>query len=92
MKAALNGKTNQTLETAMIPAAIIGVIGGLLGYIIGIVLSQFIGLSVFSTSINPRLEVVPLAVGISIGISLLASALPVRRAVRVEPAVVLRGE
>jgi len=26
MKATLNGKTDQTLETAMIPAAIIGVI------------------------------------------------------------------
>jgi len=33
-----------------------------------------------------------IAIGISIGISLLASALPVRRAMKVEPAIVLRGE
>jgi putative ABC transport system permease protein len=73
-------------------AAIIGIIGGLLGYIIGIILAQFIGLSVFSTTITPWIEVIPVAVGISIGVSLLASALPVRRAVKVEPAIVLRGE
>jgi ABC-type lipoprotein release transport system permease subunit len=32
------------------------------------------------------------AVPIAIGVSLLASALPVRRATAVEPAIVLRGE
>ena len=73
-------------------AAIIGVIGGVLGFIIGIVLAQFIGLSVFSSSITPRLIVLPIALGISIGVSLFASILPVRRAVKIEPAIVLRGE
>lgn len=73
-------------------ASIIGVIGGILGYIIGIILSQFIGLSVFNTSITPRFEIIPIALGISVGITLLASALPVRRATKVEPAIVLRGE
>ena len=73
-------------------AAIIGVIGGIAGYVIGFVLSQFIGMSVFSTSIAPRLEIIPIAIGISVGISLLASILPVRRAVGIEPAIVLRGE
>jgi len=73
-------------------ATIIGIIGGILGYIVGIVLAQFIGYSVFGTSVNPRIEILPMAMGISIGVSLLASALPVRRAVKVEPAIVLRGE
>jgi len=73
-------------------AAIIGLLGGLLGFIIGIILAQFIGLSVFSTSISPRLEILPIVFGISVGVALLASILPVRRAVKVEPAIVLRGE
>lgn len=73
-------------------ATIIGGIGGILGYIIGNILAQIIGMSVFSTSITPRLEILPIAIGLSIGISLLASALPVRRAMKVEPAIVLRGE
>jgi putative ABC transport system permease protein len=73
-------------------ATIIGSIGGILGFIIGVILAQFIGLSVFSTSIAPQLQILPIAIIISIGVSLFASVLPVRRAVKVEPAVVLRGE
>ncbi|MBU0497209.1 MAG: ABC transporter permease [Candidatus Thermoplasmatota archaeon] len=73
-------------------AAIIGIIGGILGYLLGILLAQFIGISVFTTSINPRIEIIPIAIGISMGVSILASILPVRRAVKVEPAIVLRGE
>jgi putative ABC transport system permease protein len=73
-------------------ATIIGIIGGILGYVIGLILSQFIGLSVFSLSINPRFEILPIILGISIGVALLASIIPVRRAVNVEPAIVLRGE
>lgn len=73
-------------------ATIIGIIGGILGYLIGFVLSQIIGMSVFNTSISSRFEVIPLAIGISIGVSLFASILPVRRATKVEPAIVLRGE
>jgi putative ABC transport system permease protein len=73
-------------------AAIIGVIGGIIGYIIGIILAQFIGFSVFSMSITPHFEIIPISIGISIGVALLASIFPVRRAVNVEPAIVLRGE
>lgn len=73
-------------------ATIIGVIGGIIGYIVGLILAQLIGWSVFLLSITPRFEVVPVTIGISVGVALLASIFPVRRAVRVEPAIVLRGE
>ena len=87
------GAENKRISALFISeATIIGVIGGIIGYIIGITLAQIIGLTVFGTSINRRLEILPIAIGISIGESLLASALPVRRAVKVEPAIVLRGE
>ena len=73
-------------------AAIIGVMGGVIGYVVGVILAQFIGLSVFDMPIAIRFEVIPVALGVSLGVSLLASAIPVRRAMRVEPAIVLRGE
>jgi putative ABC transport system permease protein len=73
-------------------SAIIGFIGGIFGYIVGISLAQFIGFSVFGTLISPRFEILPIAIGISVCVALLASALPVRKAVKVEPAIVLRGE
>ena len=88
----VGAENNKIVSLFLSEAAIIGSIGGILGYIIGIVLSQFIGLSVFNTLINPSFEIIPIVVGISIGVSFLASILPVRRAVKVEPAIVLRGE
>ena len=39
-------------------AAIIGVIGGIVGFVIGVILSQFIGFSVFNSSITPRFEII----------------------------------
>ncbi len=73
-------------------ATFIGVIGGILGYFIGLLLAQFIGISVFSLSITPRFETLPIIAGISVGVALLASILPVRRAINIEPVIVLRGE
>jgi putative ABC transport system permease protein len=88
----IGAENRKIISLFLSEAAIIGVIGGILGYLIGIILAQFIGLSVFSTTITPRLEVIPISIGISVGVALLASILPVRRAVNVEPAIVLRGE
>jgi putative ABC transport system permease protein len=73
-------------------ATIIGIIGGLVGFIIGVVISQFIGMSVFNTLITPRYEIIPIVLLISVVVTLIASVIPVRKAVKVEPAIVLRGE
>ena len=73
-------------------AGIMGVVGGILGYTVGLVLAYFIGLSVFDSEVMPSLWVFPVALGIGVGVALLASLLPVRRATKVEPAVVLRGD
>ena len=73
-------------------ATLIGFIGGITGFGVGIVLAQFIGLSVFSTTMPVKWEVLAVVIPIAIGVSLLASALPIRRATAVEPAIVLRGE
>lgn len=87
------GAENQKIMTLFLSeATIIGIIGGFLGYLIGLILSQFIGFSVFSTSIAARIEIIPIVFLISIGVTLLASVLPVRKANQVEPAIVLRGE
>jgi putative ABC transport system permease protein len=71
---------------------VIGTIGGLSGYLLGNVLAQYIGETVFGTPITPILFILPLTIGISLLITVLASALPVRRATMVEPAIVLKGE
>ncbi|WP_455278651.1 ABC transporter permease [[Eubacterium] cellulosolvens] len=73
-------------------SVIIGSFGGFIGYLIGIVLAQYIGESVFGTPISPVFYLLPLTVGISISITILASIFPVKRATQIEPAVVLRGD
>jgi putative ABC transport system permease protein len=73
-------------------AGIVGLIGGLLGYGVGLVISGIIGRSVFDSAVSPVPMVMPLTVLISIGIALLAAALPTRRATSIEPAIVLRGD
>ncbi len=73
-------------------AAVLGAIGGALGYAVGLVLSYIIGLTIFESLVSPKVIVIPMIIGISLGVSLLASSLPVRRATKIEPVVVLRGE
>ena len=73
-------------------AAIIGALGGAAGFVAGLVLAQVIGISVFSTPIGLHALVLPAVMGLAVAVALLASLLPVRRAMGVEPAVVLRGE
>ncbi|HML35156.1 ABC transporter permease [Sporomusa sphaeroides] len=73
-------------------AAAIGLVGGIGGYAAGIGLAKFIGQSVFNAQITPDIQVLPLTISIAIAVALLGSSLPVWRATRIEPVVVLRGE
>lgn len=87
------GAENRSIASLFLAeATLIGFIGGITGFGVGIVLAQFIGLSVFSTTMPVKWEVLAVVIPIAIGVSLLASALPIRRATAVEPAIVLRGE
>jgi putative ABC transport system permease protein len=76
----------------MSEATVIGILGGIAGFIVGAVMAHFIGLSVFETSIDTNLILLPAIIGLSVGVSLAASIVPVKRAISVEPAIVLRGE
>ncbi len=87
------GADNKSVASLFLTeAALIGLIGSIAGFAVGIVIAQFIGLSVFATSVPVRWEALAAVIPVSIGTSLLASALPVRRATSIKPAIVLRGE
>lgn len=92
MMKAIGAENKKIASLFLCEALIIGVLGGILGYIVGIIFAQFIGMSVFNSAITPRISVFPIALGISVGVSSLAGILPVRRAVKIEPVRVLRGE
>ncbi|MHA2247473.1 MAG: ABC transporter permease, partial [Candidatus Hodarchaeales archaeon] len=72
-------------------ASIIGLLGGVFGFVFGIVGAQFVGILVFNSLVTPQLTVLPVILGISFFVSLLSSLLPVKRAMGIEPVLVLRG-
>jgi putative ABC transport system permease protein len=72
-------------------ALIIGAVGGLAGYLMSIGVSQFIGYRVFDTAITERALLLPVALISATGISVLGSLAPIRRALKVKPAIVLKG-
>jgi putative ABC transport system permease protein len=90
MMKAIGAEDHKIATLFLSEAIIIGIIGGILGYIVGIILAQYIGESVFNSAITPVFMVLPIILVISIGVTVLSSILPVRRAIRIEPAEVIR--
>lgn len=70
----------------------LGLVGGLTGTVLGIGLAQVIGQSVFQSYISFRIEVTLFVILMSLFVAAIASLIPVKTAVRVEPALVLKGE
>jgi len=71
-------------------ASIIGIAGGLIGYLVSLIAARYIGLEVFGTALSGRKVLLPVAIGSALLIAALGSLLPIRRALRVRPAVVLK--
>jgi len=89
---AIGAENRKIASLFLAEASLAGLIGGLLGYGAGLILSEFIGRSVFGSAVAPVPLVLPATLGLSVAVALLAAALPIRRAVSIEPAVVLRGD
>jgi putative ABC transport system permease protein len=67
-------------------------VGGGVGYALGILLARLLGEKIFGVAPEPSLIVFFVVVALAAGVTILGSALPLRRASRYEPAPILRGE
>jgi len=67
-------------------------VGGGIGYALGILLARVVGEKIFGAAPEPSLLILVVIVGLAAGVTLLGSAVPLRRASRYEPAPILRGE
>jgi len=88
---AIGGTSRRVLRLFLVEAALLGLAGGLLGAAAGIGLSMWLGKAVFGQAARPRLIVYPVAVTLTILVSI-AGAFPLRRLVSIRPASVFRGE
>jgi putative ABC transport system permease protein len=67
-------------------------VGGGVGYAIGILLARILGQTVFGVAPQPSLLVLAVVLVLAAAVTLLGSAIPLRRASRFDPAPILRGE
>jgi putative ABC transport system permease protein len=67
-------------------------VGGGIGYSLGIILARLVGQKIFGVAPEPSLLVLVAVLALAAGVTLLGSAIPLRRASRYEPAPILRGE
>jgi putative ABC transport system permease protein len=67
-------------------------VGGGIGYAFGILLARALGEKIFGVAPEPSLLVFAVILALAAGVTLLGSAIPLRRASRYQPAPILRGE
>ncbi|HEY4682195.1 MAG TPA: ABC transporter permease [Candidatus Acidoferrales bacterium] len=89
---ALGAANRDAARLLVVEMAVVALAGGAIGYGGGILLAQAIGRSVFGAAVEPKMVLFPLVLGIAVAVAVAGSLLPVARALRTEPAAVLRGE
>ena len=92
LKKAIGAENRSIAREFLAEGLILGVIGGFVGSACGLVFAQVISSNVFNRSIAVEFYLIPFTVIISAAVTVIACLIPVRRAVDIEPALVLRGE
>jgi putative ABC transport system permease protein len=92
LKKALGAENRRIAREFLAEGIVLGFLGGLGGGICGLLFAQLISENVFGRSVSVEVYLIPVTVAVSILVTMAACLLPVRRAMDVEPALVLRGE
>jgi putative ABC transport system permease protein len=88
---AIGGATRRVLRLFLAEAALLGLVGGIVGAAAGLLLSIWLGKTVFGVAARPRLIVYPISVALTILVAIISSY-PLRRLANISPASVFRGE
>jgi len=89
---ALGGSTSQIRNFYLAESALIGLIGGTLGYIIGAISAQVVSKGAFGSFIRVPLYLILISLVMGLFIAIFAGLIPIRGALREKPSIVLRGE
>ena len=71
---------------------VLGAVGGIVGSVLGYVFAQIVSMQVFSSAITFRPLLIPIAILASVTVTGIACMIPIKSAVEVDPALVLKGE
>lgn len=87
------GATNRNIAGEFFgESCMLGFIGGIIGTGCGYLFALAVGVNVFGRSLEVSFPIAIMTIILSIVVTAVATMLPVRTAVKVEPAIVLRGE
>lgn len=92
LKKALGALNKEIVKDFMCEGCLLGFIGGILGVILGFLFANNVSLSVFGRAVSFQWGLIPITIVVSMIITAIACVIPVRSAVNIEPALVLRGE
>ena len=92
LRKALGASDQGIIGEFMGEGLLLGAVGGILGSALGFAFAQFVSINVFSSSISFQFWLLPLTIIVSVLVTGLACAVPVRSATQVDPALVLKGE
>jgi putative ABC transport system permease protein len=92
LKKALGAENGDIAAEFLGEGILLGIPGGLLGSAFGWLFAQAVGANVFGRFVLFNFYLLPLTVLVSVLVTIAACLIPVRRAIGVEPALVLRGE
>ena len=70
----------------------LGLLGGIMGTVLGFVFAQVVSVNVFGSSITFQPLLLPVTIIVSMVIAGLSCLLPIKHAVAIDPAIVLKGE
>ncbi|MBO4925466.1 MAG: FtsX-like permease family protein [Clostridia bacterium] len=70
----------------------LGLLGGVMGAVLGFAFAQVVSVNVFGSSITFQPLLLPAAILVSMAIAAVSCLLPIKRAVAIDPAIVLKGE
>ncbi len=88
--AALGASHSRVALLFLLEASALGLVGGVAGYFLGSLLAWRLALAVFGVPVGLHWVIFPACLALALGITLLGSALPVVRALKISPATVLR--
>jgi putative ABC transport system permease protein len=92
LKKALGAESRDIAAEFLGEGILLGIPGGLLGSAFGWLFAQTVGANVFGRFVPFSFYLLPLTVLVSVLVTVVACLIPVRRAISVEPALVLRGD
>jgi putative ABC transport system permease protein len=92
LKKALGAENRSIILEFLGEGLVLGGLGGAIGTILGFFFAQAVSINVFGRAITFQPFIAMVAFVVSVGVSGLACLIPVKIAIDVEPAIVLRGE